>query len=79
MGFRNITEREFDLILSELTDLICEISLGETFIGYHARCGAVTLVRDGSGCIGLAEEMTHFDNFLARQRLPVNGGAVERE
>lgn len=78
MGFRNITEREFDLILSELTGLMCEVDLGETFIGHHARYGAVTLVRDGSGYIAAAEKMTGLDSFLVEQGLLVNGRTVAR-
>ena len=75
MGFRNITKGEFELILSELTYVFCEIRLGETFIIHHVRYGAVTLVRDGSGYMALAWKMTYLDDFLAGQGSLASGGS----
>ena len=68
----SITESEFAIILSELSDVLCQINMGETLIGHHERYGAITLVRDGSRCVALVDTAYH-DKFVAEQAFLLQG------
>ena len=77
MECRNITECEYKLILSELSDSVCQVNLVETVVGYHERYGVTTLIRDGLRRMVLVDCPAPLDRFLA-ERAFLAGGAVTR-
>ena len=74
MAFRNITEREFEFLLSSLTDVMCQINDVETLIGHHAQFGVMTLVRDGTRHMVQVDDPMPLDRFLAEQAFLADDG-----
>ena len=67
MQFRDVSERVFDVIRSELLAVSRTDKLVETIKGQHATYGATVLVRDGSRCMVVVDNPTGLDRFLAVQ------------
>ena len=77
MECRNITDCDFKLILSELSDSVCQVNLVETVVGYHEHYGVTTLIRDGLRRMVLVDHSTPLDRFLA-ERAFLAAGAITR-
>ena len=73
MECRAITEREFKLILAELSNVVCQVNLAETIVGHHEQYGVTTLVRDGFRRIALVDHSVPLDRFLAEQAFLADG------
>ena len=77
MECRDITEAEFELILSELSDVICQVNLVETVVGHHEHYGVTTLVRDGTRRMVMVDHSAPLDRFLAEQAFLVAGASTK--
>ena len=77
MECRDISEAEFTLILAELSDVVCQVNLVETFIGHHAQYGVTTLVQDGARRMVLVDHAAPLDRFLAQQAFLAAGAATK--
>ena len=73
----DITEREFAVILSELSTVMRRVNEVEVIIGFHEAYGAVTLVRDETRCILLVDEAACLDRLWAEQAFLVGGLAAD--
>ena len=77
MECRDITDREFELILAELSDVICKVNIIETVVGHHEKYGVTTtLIRDGSRHMTMVDHSAPLDRFLAEQAFLTNGVAT---
>ena len=76
MECRDITEREFKLIMAELEVVSRSDGMVETVTGQHEEYGVTVLVRDGSRCMALIDNPACLDRFLAEQAFLAGAGAI---
>ena len=75
MQCREISGRQFELVLGELTGVSREGGAVEAFRGRHRLFGATVLVRDGSRCMALVHDPTCLDRLLAEHAFLEDGTA----